>query len=147
MPERNDPTIPAKPIIQFQQPRKPGRPTKASLPPLPKYPMEPEEQAIFDAFVKGYNEEYPDLTDTDQLILHLAAAEYVKCLRVLQEEFDTNKILSQARQHPSVQLRAYLDQLSVTRKQRDKKPAGTDEEKNQAESFLMGLSQKGKKDA
>lgn len=81
-------------------------------------PMTDTEQALFDYFMFAYKDQYPDMVPTDYLLLHLAGLEYIKYLRVVAEELETGKVISMARQHPGVNMRALLDQLSVTRKAR-----------------------------
>lgn len=101
-------------------------------------PMTEVEQNLFDFFLAAYKDQYPDLTPTDQLTLHLAALEYIKYLRVVREELETHKVISMARQHPGVNMRALLDQLSVTRKARTargQKPE--DEEARELREFFM----------
>lgn len=77
------------------------------------------EQQWYDYFISSHRLEYPDLTDTDNILLMLAGLEFVKYLRVAQDEMKTGTVISMARQHPGVQMRALLDQLSVTRKARN----------------------------
>jgi hypothetical protein len=79
------------------------------------------------------------MVPTDYLILHLAGLEYIKYLRVVAEELETGKVISMARQHPGVNMRALLDQLSVTRKARTSR--GQKEEDSDAQEirdFFMG---------
>lgn len=81
--------------------------------------MSDSERALFDFWLAAYKEQYPDMVPTDHLLLHLAGLEYIKYLRVIAEELETGKVISMARQHPGVNMRALLDQLSVTRKARN----------------------------
>lgn len=113
--------------------RKVGRPVKVQMPDLPKLPMEPHEQELFDYWIAAFKEQYPDLAPTDHLLLHLAGLEYIKYLRVIAEELETGKVISMARQHPGVNMRALLDQLSVTRKARTTGQKPSDDE-NAAET-------------
>ena len=133
----------AKPLttIQPATPRSAGRPAKLVMPDLPQMPMTDVEQALFDYFLTAYKSEYPDMTPTDHLMLHLAGLEYIKYLRVVSEELETGTVISMARQHPGVNMRALLDQLSVTRKARTagKKEADSDDEK-ELKDFFMSMS-------
>jgi len=86
---------------------------------MPDMPMEPIEKQLFHYFIESFHIEYPDLTPTDNLLLFLAATEFIKYLRVTAEELESHTVISMARQHPSVNMRALLDQLSVTRKARN----------------------------
>ena len=120
-----------------------GRPSKLTMPDLPRMPMTDVEQSLFDYFIEAYKQQYPDMVPTDHLLLHLAGLEYIKYLRVVAEELETGKVISMARQHPGVNMRALLDQLSVTRKARTSR--GTKEEEPEAaelRDFFMGLSKK-----
>lgn len=117
-----------------------GRPAKLEMPPLPRMPMEPVEERLFEYFMESYKEQYPDMVPTDHLILHLAALEYVKYLRVVAEELETGKVISMARQHPGVNMRALLDQLSVTRKARTARGQKEEEpEARELREFFMGM--------
>lgn len=124
--------------VEPAKPKTSGRPSKPVMPDLPAMPMTEVEQNLFDFFLAAYKDQYPDLTPTDQLTLHLAALEYIKYLRVVREELETHKVISMARQHPGVNMRALLDQLSVTRKARTargQKPE--DEEARELREFFM----------
>lgn len=132
------------PLTQTQPTtRKVGRPAKLVMPDLPLMPMTSVEQSLFDYFMAAYQEQYPDLIPTDLLILHLAGLEYIKYLRVISEELETGKVLSMARQHPGVNMRALLDQLSVTRKARTSKvKPDEDESAKELRDYFMNLSVK-----
>lgn len=119
-PENNPVSISTKPITTTQstQVKGAGRPAKLVMPPLPHMPMSPVEQDLYDFFIAAYHEDYPDLTATDHLLLQLAGYEYIKFLRLISEELESGKLVSMARQHPGVQFRALLDQMSVTRRSR-----------------------------
>ena len=95
-----------------------GRPAKIEMPALPVMDMSDGEAALQTYFIESFRLEYPDLTNTDMILLHLASLEYIKYLRVVAEELSTGKVISQARQHPGVNMRALLDQMAVTRKAR-----------------------------
>lgn len=119
-------------------PAKVGRKRKLKMPPLPQAildGMTPLEREHFEFLIAAYNDEYGDsLTPADQISLQQAAIEYINLLRVQADQLSTGKIISMARQHPGVQLRQWLDSLSVTRKQRaasrpeDKQTAALTEE-------------------
>ena len=133
----------AKPLTTLQPttPKSAGRPAKLEMPPLPEMPMTDVEKPLFDFFIAAYRAEYPDLNATDNILLHLAALEYIKWLRIIAEELETGTVISMARQHPGVNMRALLDQLSVTRKARTagKKEADSDDEK-ELKDFFMSMS-------
>ena len=135
-------SVQARPITSTRQPinRKVGRPEKLIMPDMPALAFTAAEQPIFDFFIAAYNEQYPDLTATDQLTLFLAGIEFIKYIRVAQEELETGKVITMSRQHPGVNYRALLDQLSVTRKSRIAKTNPTEDEDALAlkEFFMQG---------
>jgi len=119
-----------------------GRPKKLVMPDLPEMKMTDIEQNLFEFFMAAYEQEYPDLTPTDHLILHLAGLKYIQYLRTIAGELETGKLITMARQHPGVELRGLLDQLSVTRKARTAKSRPTtSEEETELKEFFMGMSQ------
>lgn len=123
-----------------------GRPRKLIMPDLPKMEFTATEQEMFDYFLDAYHAEYSDMTPTDELILHLAAVTYIKYLRLIAEEIKTGKLVTQSRQHPGIELRGLLDQLSFTRKARiTNKRDSSSEEEQELRQFFMSLSQNGKK--
>jgi hypothetical protein len=138
-------TIEAKPLTQTtpNKPRPAGRPAKLEMPELPVMPMTAVEQNLFDFFMEAYKQEYPDLIATDLLLLHLAALEYVKYLRIIAEELESGHVLTMSRQHPGINMRALLDQLSVTRKARQAR-GGTevDEGAKELKDFFMSMGKK-----
>lgn len=123
--------------------REVGRPKKLSMPNLPAMSMTDAEQALFDYFMAAYQEQYPDLLPTDLPLLYLAGLEFIKYLRVIEEELASGKVMSMARQHPGVSMRALLDQLSVTRRARiSRSKPDEDEDAKELKAFLMGMSSK-----
>lgn len=120
------------------QEQKPGRKKKPAMPTLPTLEMTEFEREWFTYFRDVYQAEYPDLTDADKLLLFLAAIEFIKYLRVAGAELATGEVISQARQHPGTQMRALLDQLSVTRKARQRQPK---EEDDPNADLLLRLAQ------
>ncbi|GHO44543.1 hypothetical protein [Ktedonospora formicarum] len=124
----------------LEREKKSGRPKKLEMPALPQAlfdGMTELERAHFFYFVDAYREEYPDLTPTDVLNLHMAGLEYISYLRIQAQQISTGEVISQARQHPGVQMRALLDQLSVTRKQRQQQNKGQDDRDKQAARELF----------
>lgn len=108
------------------------------MPALPELAMSDAEKELFDYFLWAYHAEYPDLKPTDNLILYLAAIEWIKYLRMSREELETGKLITMSRQHPGTNLRGLLDQLSVTRKARTRgqKDEESEEAKELREFFL-----------
>jgi hypothetical protein len=129
------------PLSPALRPARIGRPPKPKMPPPPNFKMLPYEQDWYDYHFDAYCAEYPDLTDTDKITLMMASVEFVKYLRMAQQEMEHEELVSQARQHPLTQYRALMDQLSVTRKARQAAKAGKDnEETEEARKFLLKLS-------
>jgi hypothetical protein len=138
-------TVEAKPLTVTvpTKDRVAGRPSKLVMPELPKMPMSDVEQALFDFFMEAYKQEYPDLIPTDMLTLYLAGLEFVKYLRIIAEELETGHVLTMSRQHPGVNMRALLDQLSVTRKARQaRNVAEVDEGAKELKEFFMSMGRK-----
>lgn len=92
------------------------------MPRLPRFEISDYEREWFDYFQAVYRAEYPDLNESDRLLLFLAGIEFLKYLRVAGEELASGEVISQARQHPGNQMNALLDRLSVTRRNREKRP-------------------------
>lgn len=136
-------TVVARPITSVEpaRPKAVGRPAKLARPEMPEMPMSETEHKLFNYFLDAYNEQFDDLTPVDQLTLFLAAIEFIKYLRVAREELETGKVISMARQHPGTNMRALLDQLSVTRKARTAgKKSDEDEGAKELRDFFMGMS-------
>lgn len=136
-----NPAIDGTPITELEPPRSAptgGRPRK--LPPMPLMPMEDAERKLFDAFIDEYLAEYSDISNADYRILYLAAVEYIKYLRIAAYELKSGRVISMARQHPAVNMRALLDQLSATRKQRVRGKPTEPEEAQELRALLLQLS-------
>jgi hypothetical protein len=118
-----------------------GRPPKLVMPDLPELQMTDVERPLFDYFIDSYNQEYPDLTATDHLTLFLAAIEFIKYLRVAARELETGEVITMSRQHPGVNFRALLDQLSVTRRARTARSRPDDDaDSKELKDFFLGMS-------
>lgn len=130
-------------VIKLQQPSdldapRPGRPRKLKMPPLPQEildGMTSLEQEHFAFFLESHRQQYPDLTPTDLISLTAAAMEYVAYLRLQASQLSTGELVTMSRQHPGVQMRAWLDSLSVTRKQR-----GPAKKEDEGADLLRSLS-------
>lgn len=147
MPERKSPasapqTLHTLPLTAPDpEPKKLGRPRKSTLPALPTFEMNALETEWFTYFLQAYREEYPDLTKSDQILLVLAGVEYIKYLRIIQNELKTGELITMARQHSGVQMRALLDMLSVTRKARQSGKREEDPQLAKAREALLTLSE------
>lgn len=121
-----------------------GRPRKTlKLPPLPQEildGMTPLEQEHFKFFIASFERDYPGMTPSDLLCLNQAAIEYINLLRVQATQMQTKQVISMARQHPGVQLRQWLDAMSVTRKQRQATEPKKDKATDEMRAFLEGLA-------
>jgi hypothetical protein len=107
-----------------------GRKPKPKMPPLPQGlldGMTELEQQHFWYFIDAYQVDYPSMKPTDVLCLYFAAMEYVNYLRVQAKQFKSGEVISMARQHPGVQMRAWLDMMDVTRKARTRSGKSTDD--------------------
>lgn len=76
----------------------------------------------------------------DDMFIEMAAAEYIKYLRILQYEAKNHTSITMARQHPGVQMRALIDLLSISRKARQTSKQEKDPEKEEALKILKGLA-------
>lgn len=144
MPEHREPTINAKPVENaLPATRGRGRPPRIQQPPLPQMEMSEQEHAMQTFFIESYRLDYPDMLPTDLILLQLASFEYIKYLRVVQEELATGKVISMARQHPGVNMRALLDQMSVTRRARNSGSRQNDTNKDDQElrDALMSIGE------
>lgn len=98
-----------------------GRKPKLKMPPLPQGlldGMTELEQQHFWYMIDAYQQDYPSMKPTDIICLYQAALEYVNTLRVQAKQLKSGEVISMARQHPGVQMRAWLDMMDVTRKAR-----------------------------
>ncbi len=136
-------TVNARPLTTTEPGRLKGvgRPAKLVMPPLPHMPLTEAEQNLYDFFIAAYHEEYPDLIATDHILLQLAGYEYIKFLRLIAEELESGTLVSMARQHPGVQFRALLDQLSVTRRARNTRGKPEEDEAGQElKDYFLSMS-------
>jgi hypothetical protein len=131
-------TFDTHPLTPDDSPAPIGRPPKPKMPRLPRFEISDYEREWFDYFQAVYRAEYPDLNESDRLLLFLAGIEFLKYLRVAGEELASGEVISQARQHPGNQMNALLDRLSVTRKARERKPK---EEDDPNADLLLRLAQ------
>lgn len=78
-----------------------GRKRKPAPPPLLDLPgMSEAERERYDLFLAAYREEYKrQLSNTDTILLALAAIEYIKCLRVMANKLTTGGVAPHIRQH------------------------------------------------
>lgn len=98
-----------------------GRKRKIKAPPPPQDildAMSPVELEFFNTFVDDQKQRFPDMIPSDHITLYLAGFELVQLLRMHLRQMIDGELISQARQHPGVQFRQYMEMLSVTRKQR-----------------------------
>jgi aryl carrier-like protein len=108
-----------------------GRPKKLRMPPLPKEireGMSQIEQDHFDFFIQAVREEHKDLTPVDLICLNMAGLNYINSLRLQQQQLKSGELVTMSRQHPEVQMRAWLDLMSVSRKQRPTTKSAVDQE-------------------
>lgn len=128
-----------------RQKRKPGRPSSLEMPPLPAEildNMSENEREHFDYFRSAYEaaaiRKYGRLTPTAEINILQAALDYIHLLRLQAEQIKSGTLVSQARQHPGVQLRSWLAACGLCDKDLEEKK----EEKKEdgMKEFLMSLS-------
>jgi hypothetical protein len=136
-----NPNVEAPPLKDLEQPRKVktgGRPKKLAR--MPKMDgLTEAEQYLFDGFIQNLLDEYPDMSASDYRIVFLAAIEYIEYLRVAAEGLRSHRVLAMSRQHPGVNMRALLDQLSATRKQRVRGKSQEPEEAQEIREMLLSF--------
>lgn len=137
-----NPNVQASPIVELEPSARKvptgGRPKLlAAMPVMPG--LTDAEKILFDGFIQEYLDLFPDLLATDYRILFLAATAYIKFLRVTANELASGTVLAMSRQHPGVEMRALLDQLSVTRRARSRTKAD-EPESAEIRDFFMKLS-------
>lgn len=104
---------------QLEAPR--GRPRKLVMPPLPQElldGMTALELEHYNFFLAAYKADYRITKPSDLLALNQAALEYINLLRVQAQQLKSGQVITAARQHPGVQLRAWLSEMGVTRSKR-----------------------------
>lgn len=138
------------PLSTASIPRPPrvGRPSKLVMPPLPQEildGMKPIEIAHFEFFRDGYLEAYVNKygkqpTPTAQICIVQASLDYINLLRLQAEQMKSGNLVSQARQHPGVQVRAWLQSIGLQEKdyEEGKKTDGKDDTR----AMLLGLSER-----
>ena len=108
---------------------RPGRPRKLKMPPMPQEVLDGMttlERDHYDFFIHAITQDYSINKPSDFIALHMAALEYVNLLRVQAKQLTDGEVITAARQHPGVQLRAWLDSLSTTRKARKEQGGGSE---------------------
>lgn len=118
-------------------PKRNGRPPNAKRPQPPAFDWQSDyERELYEWFIACIEADYPNMKESDKLLLPLAAAEYVKWMRLVGNEVKSGELVTQARQHPGQMFSRLLDSiLGTTRKQRIAK----NEDKDENELDLMTL--------
>lgn len=121
-----------------QEQKTTGRPRKLKYPPLPAEILESMselEQEHFNYFIEAIKADN-QLRPSDYIGLYAAGLEYVAYLRLQASQIASGQLVTMSRQHPGVQLRAWLDTMSFSRRK------GETGKRNEAslESALMKLS-------
>lgn len=120
------------------EPVRMGRPKKLKPPPMPEELLEaftPLEREHWDYFIESYAQDYGIKKPSDWIALRLAACEYIQLLRVNATAAASGEVITAARQHPGVQLRAWLDSMGGTRKQRK-----DDKQDDDAAAWMSAMS-------
>lgn len=137
-------TLNVTPLRAIPAQPKAGRPKKLKMPPLPAEVfggMSDLEKQHFDFFVQAIREEHPDLNGSDLICLNMAALNYINSLRLQQEQLSSGQLVTMSRQHPEVQMRAWLDLMSVSRKQRGPQKSDADRQKEEWQKMFGQLAQ------
>lgn len=125
------------------EPIRRGRKPRLEMPPMPKAVfdgMTPLEQEHYRFFVESITQDYAIRKPSDLVALHMAALEYINLLRVQASQLASGEIMTAARQHPGVQLRAWLDSMSTTRRARKETVNPEEEEMERWKQGLRKLS-------
>lgn len=135
--------IQLKQLRALPPPKKGGRPKKLKMPPIPQEiydGLSELEREHFDYCVQTIMDENPDLLASDMMYVYLAAMEYINTLRLQVEQLRTGTLVTMSRQHPAMQFRAWIDLLSVSRKQRPTAKTQDDAERDEWRKRLSELS-------
>lgn len=116
-----------------------GRPRVPRKPAMPLLELTDNERAWVDYQMYIYNIEYA-LSESDQIMLHLVAIEYIKYLRTIAWELATDQQITMAKQHPGTRYDALIDRLGLTRRHRMSKQIPEDADKLAMQAALRELS-------
>lgn len=117
-----------------------GRPRKLEMPPLPQELLDgftALERQHFEFFIEAMKADYRIEKPSDMLALHMAACEYINLLRVNATSAASGEVITAARQHPGVQLRAWLDSMSTTRRAR--RSEGSDADSSEQQEWAAAM--------
>lgn len=113
------------------------------MPPLPQEiyeGMSDLERQHFDFFVEAFMHELPDPSPIEIICVRMGALDYINSLRLQVEQLRSGQLVTMSRQHPAVQLRAWIDAALRRRKQGGKELTQEQEERASLKSVLLGLS-------
>ncbi len=148
MSKPSNPPMNVTPISQASEPKKrgPGRPASLDMPPVPQEildGMTELEQQHFTHFRQAYTDAYKNrygrVTPTAEIGIVQAALDYVHLWRMQAEQITTNKLVSQARQHPGTSLRAWLQSAGLQEKDMAE-PVKAADDKAANRAALLSLS-------
>lgn len=129
-----------------QRKKKMGRPPTLEFPPLPQEildGMSELEQQHFDYFCSAYElayqKKYGKITPTARINITQAGLDYIHLWRLQTEQMTTKKLVSMARQHPGVQVRAWLASAGLQEKDMEQalKP---EDERSATRAQLLSLA-------
>lgn len=143
-------SAPARPetvgVIKLERPAQlepsVGRPRTLKAPALPQDildGMTELEREHFKFFIEAYKRDYQIKKPSDLIALQQAALEYINLLRVQAQQLKSGQVITAARQHPGVQMRAWLSEMGATRSKR-KPDAEEDDEQKEMKEFIRRLS-------
>ena len=135
-------TSPLQQKMEEPEEKKNGRPKKTVLPAIPGEVYEQLsdiEKEHFDFLVLALKKELPNISPLEQICVVLAAMEYINTLRLEVEQLKTGRLVTMSRQHPAMQLRAWID--AALKRHKNKKEVDEDEKnRNEFRNALLGLS-------
>lgn len=126
--------------------KKAGRKATLVQPPIPIEVLEGMselEQEHFDFFVAAYEQayerKYGKLTPTAQINITQAGLDYIHLWRMQAEQMRSKTLVSMARQHPGVQIRAWLTACGLCEKDLEQ-PKQAKNDDDFAKNALLGLA-------
>lgn len=95
------------------------------------------EQEHFHYIINSFKQECPDLSDTDLISLNMLGLSYINSLRLEVKQLADGELITMSRQDPRIQMRQWMELLSIRRK--DRKPKD-EKPKDDYKDFLISLS-------
>jgi hypothetical protein len=129
-----------------QRQKRNGRRPNLVQPPIPKEVldgMSELEREHFEFFIQAYEQayerKYGKLTPTAQINITQAGLDYIHLWRMQGEQMRSKTLVSMARQHPGVQIRAWLTACGLCEKDLEQPKQAKDSD-DFAKNALLGLA-------